>query len=77
MTKEFTSLEVIYLSHISRNGRNNRLSTSDWTQMPDSPLSVEQKAAWAAYRQALRDITNQEGFPQSINWPTPPLSNSQ
>ncbi len=31
------------------------LRSSDWTQMPDSPLSDEQRAAWAVYRQALRD----------------------
>jgi len=36
--------------------RNNRLTASDWTQMPDSPLSDEKKAEWATYRQALRDL---------------------
>jgi hypothetical protein len=39
-----------------RNQRNQMLAQSDWTQMADSPLSAGQKAAWAAYRQKLRDL---------------------
>lgn len=39
--------------------RNNKLIASDWTQMPDSPLSAEKKAEWATYRQALRDLPQQ------------------
>jgi hypothetical protein len=37
--------------------RDALLKNTDWTQLPDSPLNEEQKAAWAEYRQALRDIT--------------------
>ena len=37
--------------------RNYLLSECDWTQLPDSPLTDEQRADWATYRQALRDIT--------------------
>ena len=36
--------------------RNTLLSASDWTQMPDAPLTADKKAAWAAHRQALRDF---------------------
>lgn len=50
--------------------RNSFLAQSDWTQLPDVPLAT--KGAWATYRQALRDITTQAGFPYSINWPTKP-----
>jgi hypothetical protein len=39
-----------------RNKRDQLLAQSDWTQMADSPLSAEQKAAWAAYRQQLRNL---------------------
>lgn len=39
-----------------RSQRDQLLAQSDWTQMPDSPLLNEIKAAWAAYRQALRDL---------------------
>jgi hypothetical protein len=49
--------------------RNARLSASDWTQLPDVPLAT--KEAWATYRQALRDITNQPD-PFTIQWPTQP-----
>ena len=55
-----------------RNERNLRLSYTDWTQLPDAPLTAEQKAAYAEYRQALRDIPEQEGFPEAIEWPEEP-----
>ena len=45
------------------------LAESDWTQLPDVPLPT--KEAWAAYRQALRDITLQPD-PHNIIWPTQP-----
>lgn len=49
--------------------RNARLADCDWTQVADSPVD---KAAWATYRQSLRDITSQPGFPWEITWPTAP-----
>ena len=49
--------------------RNEKLTSSDWTQMADAPVD---KAAWATYRQALRDITAQAGFPRIIEWPVTP-----
>tara|TARA_B100000519_G_scaffold92905_1_gene80894 strand:- start:226 stop:462 length:237 start_codon:yes stop_codon:yes gene_type:complete len=39
-----------------RDKRNRLLEGSDWTQMPDSPLSDSKKAEWAAYRKELRDL---------------------
>lgn len=51
--------------------RNQYLSQSDWTQLPDSPLNTEQKTAWATYRQDLRDVTLQPD-PFNIAWPTKP-----
>lgn len=39
-----------------REKRDGLLKASDWTQMPDSPLSDTKKAEWAAYRQELRDL---------------------
>lgn len=50
--------------------RNSLLQKTDWTQLPDVPL--ETKEAWATYRQALRDITEQQGYPFNVIWPTPP-----
>ena len=52
------------------------LAACDWTQMPDSPLSEKEKAAYQAYRQALRDVPQQEGFPETISWPEEPKTGS-
>lgn len=52
-----------------RDQRNTKLSESDWTQVADAPVD---KQAWATYRQALRDVTGQEGFPWTITWPEQP-----
>jgi hypothetical protein len=53
----------------ARAQRNQLLTASDWTQVADAPVD---KAAWATYRQALRDIPQQEGFPTVIVWPDKP-----
>jgi hypothetical protein len=42
---------------VVRAARNHLLSESDWTQLPDAPLTETKRAEWATYRQALRDIT--------------------
>jgi hypothetical protein len=52
-----------------RRTRNQRLTESDWTQLEDSSAD---KVAWATYRQALRDMSSQEGFPWIIQWPQQP-----
>lgn len=52
--------------------RNERLVASDWTQVIDSPLTTAQSLQWANYRQSLRDITAQAGFPWAIDWPVKP-----
>lgn len=52
-----------------RTQRGEKLKDSDWTQVSDAPVD---QAAWATYRQALRDISTQEGFPWTINWPEQP-----
>lgn len=66
---------VILKEDIARLVLRNRqklLSESDWTNLPDSPLSSEKKEEWKKYRQALRDITKQKGFPQKVVFPEPP-----
>ncbi len=58
-----------------REFRQHLLTISDWTQATDSPLSDEKKAEWAAYRQALRDLTKSYTKEDSINnivWPIRP-----
>jgi hypothetical protein len=52
--------------------RDARLTACDWTQLPDSPLTVAVKAAWTTYRQALRDVPEQAGFPSAVEWPVEP-----
>lgn len=52
-----------------RTKRNALLQQSDWTQVADAPVD---QAVWATYRQALRDVTTQEGFPESVVWPVAP-----
>ena len=52
-----------------RSDRDKRLSDTDWTQVADAPVD---KAAWATYRQALRDVPSQAGFPYDITWPSKP-----
>jgi len=48
-----------------REERNSKLSETDWLGMSDVTMST----AWATYRQALRDVPSQSGFPNSITWP--------
>ena len=49
--------------------RNGLLTASDWTQVADAPVD---QAAWATYRQALRDVPEQNGFPTDVVWPEKP-----
>lgn len=51
-----------------RNHRDSLLRRTDWTALSDVTMSTEM----ATYRQALRDITDQEGFPFSVTWPIKP-----
>jgi hypothetical protein len=55
-----------------RADRNARLAACDWTQVDDAPFDNTGKAEWAAYRQALRDISGQAGFPWEVEWPVEP-----
>ena len=52
-----------------RTQRDRLLTASDWTQVIDAPVD---QAAWAIYRQALRDIPQQTGFPATVVWPLQP-----
>lgn len=52
-----------------RSERNQLLTEADWTQFRDAPVDQD---AWATYRQCLRDIPQQEGFPWNVTWPEKP-----
>lgn len=60
------------VEQVVRSMRDAILNLSDWTQMPDNPLTSAAKTSWAAYRTALRDISTQSNFPTNITWPTQP-----
>lgn len=62
--KKFRTLEL----------RSTLLKNSDWTQLSDVPLTETEKGEWATYRQSLRDIPSQEGYPWDIVWPIAPTS---
>ena len=55
-------------AEVGRQERNIRLAKTDWMGMSDTTMSAE----WATYRQALRDVPAQEGFPHNITWPDEP-----
>ena len=52
-----------------RTSRNDKLAECDWTQLADSTAD---KPTWATYRQSLRDVTAQSGFPWNVTWPEAP-----
>lgn len=67
--------EVVELQHNAactnvRQYRNTLLHSTDWMALADVVMPVE----IATYRQALRDITTQEGFPYNVVWPSPPAN---
>lgn len=68
-SKEWVIDRIKQIENIKKK-RNALLLESDWTQVLDSPLSAEKKAEWAVYRQALRDITNQD--PNLVVFPDKP-----
>lgn len=61
---------VADLLFIARIDRDELLAQTDWTQLPDVPDTTRTK--YQAYRQALRDVPQQSGFPTDIDWPTKP-----
>ncbi len=60
------------LALLIRAQRDTRLAETDYLLMPDYPIAGEALDALAVYRQALRDITKQDTFPQSVTWPEKP-----
>ena len=57
------------LADAVRAERDRLLAACDWTQVQDAPVDA---AAWATYRQALRDVPEQAGFPEAVEWPVAP-----
>jgi hypothetical protein len=53
---------------LTRSKRNRLLSDTDWMALSDNTMTPE----WVSYRQALRDVPTQEGFPYAVTWPSKP-----
>ena len=56
-------------AYVIRKKRDKLLANTDWTQMKDTALSQEMQRKYATYRQELRDIPQQEGFPYDVEFP--------
>lgn len=54
-----------------RQTRDDKLKECDWRVVKALESNLPQDFAWATYRQALRDVTKQDGFPWTITWPNP------
>jgi hypothetical protein len=67
------NLELLWLR--IRTQRDTKLLKSDWTQIPDAPITEAKRIEWQIYRQALRDVPNNNStveFMADVVWPTPP-----
>jgi len=69
-TKQWVLVKNLALADVLPK-RQRLLYASDWTQIPNNPLTTAQQTAWATYRQELRDIPSQSGYPYNVIWPTP------
>jgi hypothetical protein len=69
LTDEFIRVRTQVLTR-----RAIALQSSDWTQLPDvqEQMTEEDRQLWKRFRQELRDITKQPGFPKKLNWPQRP-----
>ena len=66
--------DVSMTAEEARAERDKLLAETDWTQVLDAPIDAETREAYRAYRQGLRDIPEQEGFPDTITWPELPAT---
>ena len=71
-TEVLISIADDALSAALRTQRNTLLAESDYVILPDAPYSEETKTAYRTYRQALRDLPSQAGFPNNVTWPAKP-----
>ena len=65
-------IKISKLASRIRQERDTLLQETDFTQLEDAPIPVTKKQAYKEYRQALRDITLQEGFPENVIFPEKP-----
>lgn len=65
---------VAAIARAARAERDSRMQACDWVTARAYELGEPVPTDWADYRQALRDVTSQAGFPQAIDWPVPPAA---
>ena len=65
--------ETAWQWYVVRTDRDQLLYGCDWTQIAGAPLDAADITAWATYRQALRDVPDDQTDPYNIVWPTPPF----
>lgn len=63
---------ALYTPEAVRAQRDELLADTDWTQVLDAPIDAQSREAYRTYRQALRDVPEQEGFPAAVVWPKLP-----
>lgn len=68
-TAELIAERTVERAASVRQERNAMLSSCDWTQVADAPVD---SLAWAVYRQKLRELPGQVGFPWNVIWPSQP-----
>ncbi len=71
-TQQEIDAEIAQQWQTIRSQRDSLLDDTDWTQLPDSPLTEQKKSEFATYRQSLRDITTTYATPSLVVWPTIP-----
>lgn len=69
---EVTVEDIPMTADEARTQRDKLLEETDWTQVLDAPIDAATREAYRAYRQALRDLPEQDGFPGTITWPELP-----
>lgn len=69
---EVTVEEVPETAEEIRAQRDKLLADTDWTQTLDAPIDAATREAMRTYRQALRDVPQQDGFPADVQWPELP-----
>lgn len=71
-TEEVVEHDTLIKAMQVRKERDALLAECDWVTIKAADTNTPVDEAWATYRQALRDITAQDGFPYTVTWPTKP-----
>ena len=66
--------ELLWQWYVVRTDRDRLLYGCDWTQIAGAPIDAADITAWSTYRQALRDVPDDQTDPFAIVWPTPPFA---